>query len=397
MPSDANVLDPPATPAAAATPAPAQAEPPKDAAPVAPATDATTDTPAATDPAAPADAGKDPAAAATDPAKPAPTSLVEDDEADPATDPAKPADADKDAKPTGAEWADVRKSTIDRQLAKAKASLEKTVSAADLPKELAKIKSRMESQLGRYGSLEDALLAGWNAQEKLRSGKVKEALPDGATPEEVAEWRQANGIPDAPEKYEILPVDGHKWSEADQPALQRLKQMAHSMNLGGKEVNGIAALYAGLVQEAKEAQEERLQQIDRQDLQSVRDTLRDELKSEYKHSVTLMKQMLEDSELFPDGLGGELAQVRLSNQTRLINHPAFVKFMIETARERRGEGGFISGGEAAAFQSEKAELEALMNSDISTYQSLPWKSSGKTGSERYLELMREEQSRGRRR
>lgn len=387
MPPEADVLDAPAT--TETTPPPAPAAPPaadatKEAPAAAPAADATKTDAVVTDP------GKTPPATEVKPS----TSSLDDDGDEPAADPAAKTD---DKQPATADWGTVRSRTVDRYLARIESGLKKTVSAADLPKELAKAKARIESQLGRYASLDDALLAGFSAQEKIRSGKAKETLAEDATPEEISEWRAANNIPESPDKYEIAPVDGYKWSEADAPALMKLKETGHALNLGQKEVNGIAQLYAGLVQEAKEAREEAIADLDATTAQETRDVLRDELKGEYKPAITVAKRLLSDTDVFPNGLGDALAQARLPNGRRIINDPAILKFLIETARERYGEGSMITGQAAEAAASEEAEIEALMNKDIAAYRTQPWKNTGKTASERMLEIMREKETRGKRR
>jgi hypothetical protein len=52
-------------------------------------------------------------------------------------------------------------------------------------------------------------------QQQLSSGEYVKRLPKDAKPEQVAEWRKNNGIPESPEKYDFNLPDGLVMGEAD--------------------------------------------------------------------------------------------------------------------------------------------------------------------------------------
>lgn len=342
------------------------------------------------------------------------TSLLDDDDGEGNKEPAAKADdkgdgkdgkpaekaadkaADKDKKPASPDWGTTRAAAIDREMKRIEAQLAKKVTAAELPKELEKRRGALEKQLGRYASVEDALIAGYNAQQKIASGAYKAPLPDDASDAEKAEWRTQNGIPAEAKDYEIAKVDGHTWTDDDKPLTEALKGIAHQANLTQAQLNAITKFYATSLAEAQERQAEEIDQIDKADVAAGRDKLREELGPEYRPTMKLVADYLKDTEVFPDGIGDAIAAARTPDGHRLINNHAFMRWLGEQARGYYGEGALISGEQATAIKSEKEEIEALMNTDIDAYQRKPWKSTGKTASERYAEILRKEADKGRR-
>lgn len=303
----------------------------------------------------------------------------------------KAAAKDGDKKPASLDWTAAREKTIARALKGIEQSLAKKLTAADLPKELAKRKSAMEKQLGRYASLEDALIAGFNAQEKIRTGAYKQPLPEDASDGEKAEWRKENGIPDEAKAYDIPKVAGHQWTEADAPVLDSFKEAAFKGNFTQAQLNAATTWYAGAVEAAKQQVVERQTQTDRSDTKTAREELRTQLEGDFGPSMEVMGRLLKDPDVFPDGTGELLVTARTPDGRRIINNPAIAKALIEFARSTYGEGSMVTGQVAEAMASEEKELEALMNTDISTYMNKPWKNTGKTGTERYYEIMKKKE------
>lgn len=305
------------------------------------------------------------------------------------------ADADKDKKTAEPAWSDLRARAIEREMKRVEAQLAKKVTAADLPKELAKRKTALEKTLGRYNSLEDALVAGFNAQEKIRTGAHKAPLPEDATDAEKAEWRKANNIPESADKYDVPKVAGHQWTDADKPVLDALKAEAFKNNWPQDVVSGVTTFYANLLQQAEQEQATAIAEKDRADLEARRDRRRELFGADSKQAFTLMERALKDERVFPQELGIAMADARMPDGTKLFNHPAFEPFLHQLALSTYGEGAMISGEQATAAASEKAELEALMNTDIDTYMNKPWKNTGMTASQRLYEINKKEAERGR--
>lgn len=305
----------------------------------------------------PVDAGKTEAPAEKSEAAPAAkkpaTSLLDDDEIDdggegdaPAakTEGEKPADGDK--KETAGDFPD------------------------DWREKLAKGDEKKLARLKRYTSVEAALLAGFAAQDKIRSGDYKVAeLAEDATPEERKAFYEERGIPAEAKAYDIPKVPGHVWTEADEPVLNSFKELAHQTMLPQSAMDGIAKWYATTLAKAQEAREQQTIAIDAADRETVTDALRAELGAEYKPATALMKRLLKDPEHMPDGLGDLLAEARDANGRRLINNPAMARMLIQMSRDAYGDGGFITPDAAARHSTRKAEIERIRDTDIQRYHS----------------------------
>jgi hypothetical protein len=406
----------------AANPAPNEAKPDATAAP-APAANAN---PAPADKGQATPAAADPKATGADPvANPAPAAdpaveddgddsildLDDDDAGEPAGDKpaegeAKPAEGegdkteDKDAKP--AAWSQERDAAADAYIKKLGKKLShdkdgKPLSDRQRQAAIDDAREKFLSRLAKYPTREAALLALIDAQNKISSGKYKAALPDDATEEEVAAWRKENGIPEDAKGYKLPKVQGEEWSDADKPGLDKLLARMHEKNATQAQVDAALTTYKEIVAEAKQAQQEHLRSIDKADTEATRDALRDEFEGEFKPAMTLLKRLVNDGEVFPDEAGKLIADARTADGHRLINNPAFAKFLINFAREHYGEGSMISGDQQAAVNTEEQEIINLMKTDIDAYNFKPWKTTGMTASQRLLEIRRQKEARGSRR
>jgi hypothetical protein len=405
-----------------ATPAANETKPDATATP-APATNAT---PAPTDKAAPAPAAADTKATGTAPAASTPppaadagetvddgddTILDLDDDGDEPAEgegekPAdgekaegdKPAEPKKDDKPEG--WTKERDAAADAYIKRLGKKLTtdkdgKPLSDRQRQANIDDAREKFLSRLAKYPTREAALLALIEAQNKISSGKYKAALPKDATDEEIAAWRKENGIPEDAKGYKLPQVQGEEWTEADKPGLDKLLGRMHAKNASQDQVNEVLTTYKEIIEEAKQAHAERVKAIDRADTEATRDALRDEFEGEFKPAMTLLKRVVNDPEVFPEEAGKLLAEARTADGRRLINNKDIAKFLINYAKDIYGEGSMISGEQQAASNTEEQELVNLMNTDIDAYMHKPWKTTGMTGTQRYLEIQRKKEASGR--
>ena len=73
----------------------------------------------------------------------------------------------------------------------------------DWRKTVSKDDAKVLARLERYASPEAAMQALIAAQNRIAAGELKPVLGKNATPEQIAEYRAALGIPDAPDKYDL--------------------------------------------------------------------------------------------------------------------------------------------------------------------------------------------------
>lgn len=268
--------------------------------------------------------------------------------------------AAKDDKKAAPDWREGVLKKLETQLGKkAKTDEEKTAVAATL--------ARHKAQLARYPNLEAAAMANLSAQDKLRAGEHKQKPAEDAAPEEVAAWREKNAIPAEAKDYDVPKVDGHQWTEADEPVTGKFKEIAHALDMPKPMFEGIMKGYARLLDDARDAHKTNIAAIDREDKKAARDTLKDEMGGEYQPRVKLLERMLGDDEVFPDGVGKALFEARDSQGRRVALNPAVTKFLMDAALDRYGDAGLISGDAKSEISTRKKEIQNIMRTDRDRY------------------------------
>ena len=280
---------------------------------------------------------------------------------DKAKDESKGEEAAKDA-PADADGA-WRNRIADRILAPAKDKL----SAAKFEKR----QEQVLKQLGRYKSIDDAIAAGFLAQEKLRSGDHKRLAAD-ATPEEAAAWRKENDIPEQAENYSIPQIPGHEWTQADQPMIDSFKPIAYAANLTQAQVNQLVDWQIKQQQRSTAEYEANLAKADKQDKEDCLDVLRAEYGlAEFKPNMNIMKRLINDDEVF-GGAAEKIISARYFDEDsgqwrRLTSLPEIARGLISLASDRYGEGAMAGGDARAVSTNRLGEIEKIMQSDYDRY------------------------------
>ena len=304
------------------------------------------------------------------------------------------ADKDKDGyvppKPAGAKdegSGDWRKDLTDVALAKLKGKVPDDV--------LEKRRAAMMNLFGRYKTERDFTIGGYAAMDKIRSGEYRAKPPADATAEDIAAWREENGIPKEAKGYDVPKIAGYKWTEADKPLIEDFKQFAHKSNYTQEQVNSGAEWYVKTVQEAQEKYWAAISQADNSDKEVVKDQLRVEYGPDFKPSIHLLDRLLNDDEVMPGKLGQSILTARYTDgdgqSRRLINDPNMARMLINYAKDTYGEGAFITGDAKATMTSRKAEIEKVMKEDYDRY----WRDGMADEYSQILE--QEEKAQGRRR
>jgi hypothetical protein len=235
--------------------------------------------------------------------------------------------------------------------------------------------------LKRYTSPETYAKAGFQAQQKIRSGEYKRGLPAEASAEEVATWRKETGIPDKPEDYKIEPPKGVVFGDADQPLLSSFAQHAHANNWDQKTLNEAVSWY-GQFQEAQIAEQAAK---DDQFQTEAHDALRDMWPgADYHRNVNAAKGLISS---LPKEFQGLFAHARTSDGRVLGDHPVILSTLAQLAREVNPASSVVPAGTQdapKAIETELSQLRTLMRDPSSAYHKGP--DAGKN-QQRYRELL----------
>jgi hypothetical protein len=234
-------------------------------------------------------------------------------------------------------------------------------------------------------------------------------------PEELAAWRKERGIPEEATGYQLPAVEDFEWREADAAALAMFGQAFVEADIPQSAVDKIVGVYADRLKALRDA--------DKSHLTERRTALQEQWGDSYSPRIKAMKAYVEKLPF-----GKDLKHARLPNGKLLFNTEGAYEWLLaiaearpksSTPADRMAEIAQVRDTDidryfregldkelmtlsrkaeanpapavvesAGALQAEKVELEKLMNTDIDAYMNRPYRGTGKTASQRYLEIGR---------
>lgn len=228
---------------------------------------------------------------------------------------------------------------------------------AEIDKEL-KILERMASPADVYKKAREA-------ERKLSSGQVKKALPANATPEQIAEWRKDNGIPEKPDAYVIPEVKGHEWSDDDKAIAGQLFGALHEANVPQSAADAVLKWYPSFV--AK--QTEQIMAVNKQARDATEDALRKEFGNDYRPNVQLLGRLFQDKTAMPEAVARAFTSARHPDGRILLNDPEVASFLVSLARQQYGDGAILTGEQESVLSSREEELIKIRNTNIDRFNS----------------------------
>lgn len=207
----------------------------------------------------------------------------------------------------------------------------------------------------RYGSLSGMLKALDESKKALRSGKLKNEMPDPTDAKAMADWRKAEGIPEDAAGYVLPETIQKRLVDEDKPILSSFTEFAHAKNAPPAFVEMAADWYVSMQEAAAAKQSE----DDKQAFEDAEDTLRkDWAHGEYKANTTIAKRWLDDI----PGVGAKWAEARVDGK-RLGDIPEFVAWASERGREQFGDLAFTTGDSERKHTARKEEIEKIIGTD----------------------------------
>lgn len=175
-------------------------------------------------------------------------------------------------------------------------------------------------------ALADAYVA---LRARMDSGQVKTALAKDAKPEEIAAWRKDNGIPEAPEKYDL---GGFKVPESDKGVIDAFLKSAHGANMTSAQAKtAVEAYYA---QREQALSDRATKDVEQQ--QQALDVLNQEWGGNYRRNINILTGTVLSK--FPEAVRAQIQNARLPDGTALFNNPDVVKGMLALGLELNPAG-----------------------------------------------------------
>jgi hypothetical protein len=243
--------------------------------------------------------------------------------------------------------------------------------------ELAGGEEKEAERLKRFQAPGDIYKSYRALEQKISSGELKPnaPFPEKGTDAEKNAWRQAQGIPESPEKYEVKLPDGLVIGEADKPFVEAFLKDAHAAHMPPAAANAAITSYFKMqeqrIAQAKEGWDETLK--------STEDALRNEWGQDYRKNIGHLEAHLADS------IGDEGLRTKVLNGIK--SDPGFAKYMMAMVLQVDPVGTVVTGDgqtQLQAITDEVAGLKKLMGDQNSEY----WKGPKAAANQaRYRELV----------
>lgn len=254
--------------------------------------------------------------------------------------------------------------------------------AADWREKAANGDEKRLNQLKRYASPQAALDALAEAQKKISSGVIKQALPDKPTPEQLAQYRADNGIPETPDKYDLTLPDGLVIGANDKPMVDEFLKEMHQTNASPEQVKSALTAYYKIQQDFLTKMED----ADQEFRTGSEDHLRAEWGDDFRRNMNLVANFRDS---MPEDVQNIILGGRAPDGRMMSDHPVVLNWLATIAAEVNPVGAILpSGGQGGmdTLIAEKATLESKMGT----------KAYGQKERTRYTEIVEMEEKMQRR-
>lgn len=216
-------------------------------------------------------------------------------------------------------------------------------------------------KLERYTSPKEVAKALRAAEQRISSGELKPVLPKDAKPEEIAQWRKDNGIPEKPEEYDLKFDNGLVIGEEDKPAVSEFVKAMHGTNATPEQVKAGLGAYL----QWREQEVQRIAETDAEEKAATEDALRAEWGGEYRRNLAAINGLLDGA---PSGVKEALMGAR-AGRSAVFNNPQVVGWFAQLAREINPAATVVPGASnpGSAINDEISQIEALMGDRSSKY------------------------------
>lgn len=231
-----------------------------------------------------------------------------------------------------------------------------TMDWADMRTSIAGGDESLGKMLSRYGSAE-AMGKAFAAQRQKLSERQEPTIPtlgDDPTPEQVAEYRTAMGIPENVDDYAVNFAEGFEVGEADGAALESFKAFMHERNIPPSQAGAAVEWYAGLVETQRQEANANADRVS----EESHNALKTEWGRDRDGNINAIRAYLDDN------LGAQKAEslrsMRMEDGSMLMDNADVLRLLVTPARDYIGGDGLISGDLQTAAKSVSEEITGLM-------------------------------------
>lgn len=233
--------------------------------------------------------------------------------------------------------------------------------ADDWRKDYAGDDDKMLKRLGRYATQKDMIKAGLEAQDQLRTTRST-ALPENATDEQLAEYREQNGIPKTFGEYDLTLADGLVIGDDDKVMVDGVLEAMHGTNASNAQVQAVLNSYYAGQEAAIAAQEEQ----DNTDRGSALEVLKEEWGPDYQGNKNALSAIINQ---IPESAREQFLNARLGDGTAMLNNPEMLMFLADMSRKTNPAATVVGNNPdpTGAIKNELATLNEWMKNQDDRY------------------------------
>lgn len=208
-------------------------------------------------------------------------------------------------------------------------------------------------QLERYSSMDAVVKALMEGKETIRSGQIKaDTRPEeSAGPEALAAWREERGVPDTPDGYEMKAPEGVILGENDKAIFDGMREHFHNNDMSADQANGLVESWLA----SNEAMRTAAEQKQQQQLTDAKSALRDTWGSDYKANIGILDNLLGQ---MPDETRQLFEYGTLADGSPLTSNAAIVSWLVQKEREANPVATSVPTG-AGTIQTVNDEIKQL--------------------------------------
>lgn len=220
--------------------------------------------------------------------------------------------------------------------------------------------------LGRFQDPKALYKSYQELRGKMAKGELKAQtpFPEKGTTEEQAAWRKENGVPEAPEKYDIK-LDGNiVIGEDDQPVVQDFLKYAHGKNWNNAQAKDAMQWYFGVYQPQMQKVQAEADAEARKEAQAA---LASAWGPDFKKNMSAVGNFLQRA---PEKLRGLLLSGRLADGTAIGDHPEVLRWFADMELTLNPHSTLTGPEGADALKNAEGrikEIETLMRKDRAAY------------------------------
>ena len=213
--------------------------------------------------------------------------------------------------------------------------------------------AKMEQRLTRFASPLNVYKSWAAAQQKISSGEMIRARPDGTDPQALNEWRAQAQIPEKPEGYLEKVPGGLVFGEAEKPIVDTFLKSMHDKDAPPAFVHEALTWY-------KQNQEQQIAartESDKANRVTNEESLRSEWGPEYRPNLNSAMSLLKT--YGNEEIANKFFAARTSDGNLLGDDPQVLRMLVSLSKELNPAGTVVPAPGQNIAQTIDSELESL--------------------------------------